>query len=76
VSFWFSRLTVYSGFVLVWFCGFFVFSSFGLSWFFFFSDVYVIALERLPVVELQTVLAAYSVSRIWIYKILENHIGQ
>ena len=44
VSFWFSRLTVCSGFVLVWFCGFFVcFLSFGLNWFFFFCDVHVIA---------------------------------
>ncbi len=58
----------------------FVFSWSFLFWVvlvgeFFFSDGHVIDLEHLVVVGPRTVLVAYCVSRILLYKILENHIG-
>lgn len=47
-----------------------------LGWFFFFCDVHVVALEASASCWTGAVLAAYCVSRILLYKILENHIGK
>ena len=74
MCFWFSRLSVHCGSVL--FLWVSVFSSFGLGWFLFFCDVDVMVLGASAFFGPWMVLTVYSISRILLYQILENHIGK